>query len=384
MPRRTRVTARERHLLTLQTHEGKLIASIKKAAALGHRARYNQLRMELVKVRERIRRAGGEPAERPLAGVPVPEREGVPGRVQRPQRPERQPVRAARPPVRPGTSAKRPMDEDDNTDIPEEDEPPAEDEGTEGWDDADPMDLLVRGIRHDGGTVVQRRGNVVVARAAGPINDGGRAIRQAIEKHLHVGAAVRQLSPNTVRITLREDEEEDFGADEPRKKGNLFEAFRKKAAPAANGAHKPNVLDKLKDLVRKKGPHTTTRLGQHMAINVRAGFRAAVMEVKPGLFVVAEVPTGAVRQDFGDEIGILPLILAPMIAKAVKKGIDNKKAGAEPAQLEAAPAPKQLTGPVATEGRPFGLDPEDVPRWLDADLAGEFGCQQCGNTCGRR
>ena len=414
MSRRTPIAPRDRHLIDLQAHEGRLIAAVKKAGQLGHRVRYNDLRMQLVKVRERIRRAGGEPVSRPLAGAPVPEREPaqaerpVVRRDERPNRADRreerrEDARGDRPDRgdRPGP-LRRPAD-DARDDIPEDEEPPADDEGTEGWDDEDPMDVLVHGIEAEGGTIIQRRGNTVVARARGRINDGGKVIRRAIREHLRVDAAVRQLSPNTVRITLpearrSEEEDDDFG-DEPKKKVNIFDALRKRVAPKAGSPHaharpepgsphKPNVLDKLKDLVHKKGPHTTTRLGKHMAINVRAGFRAAVMEVRPGLFIVAEVPTNAVRADFGEEIGILPLLLAPMIIKAVRKGME-KKAGqkdgqpAQPAQLEAAPAPKQLTGPVATDEHPFGLDIADVPRWLDADLADEFGCDRCARAGGR-
>ena len=71
MPRRTPITPRDRHIIDLQAREGKLIAAVKKAGQLGHRVRYNSLRMQLVKVRERIRRAGGEPVARPLAGAPA-------------------------------------------------------------------------------------------------------------------------------------------------------------------------------------------------------------------------------------------------------------------------------------------------------------------------
>ncbi len=392
MARRTRVTPRDRHLIDLQAREGRLIAGVKKAAELGHRGRYNELRMELVKVRERIRRAGGEPADRPLRGVPVPGRDR-PERPEPRERPERPGREAPQPrpdrPDRPGRPVRRPVRDDAPEDVPDDEEPPADEDATEGWDD-DPMELLVRGIEMDGGTIVQRRGNTVVARAGGTIPDGGKAIRQAIEHHLGVAASVRQLSPNTVRITLRPDEREepaDVGA-EPAKKGNVFANLRKKAqsvvhpAPRADTAerHPSKILDTLKHLVHK-GPHTVTRLGPNMQIQVRAGFRAAVMEVKPGLYVVAEVPTNAVRQDFGEEVGILPLLLAPMIVKAVKKGMERKRAGedGDPA------APKMLTGPVATDVQPFGLDVEDVPRWLDADLADEFGCDRCGTSrCGGR
>lgn len=404
---RTRVAPRDRRLINLQTREAKLIAAVKKAGQLGHRARYNALRMDLVKVRELVRRAGGEPVPRPLADVAAPQ---APQRGPAPQRPERQPVRPMPRPA-PGQRPRpdRRQEADESDELPEEEEAEEfEEEGTEGWDE-DPMDQLVNGIRAEGGRIVELRGNTVVARAAGPITDGGMQVKRAIEQHLHVRAAVRQLTANTLRITLQLPQ--DFGDDDaaPKKKVNIFDAIRKGAQgigkkkgaegqARAGRAGKSNVLDKLKALVKGKGPHTTTKLGQHMAINVRAGYRAAIHEVRPGLFVVAEIPTAAVRQDFGDEIGIFPILFAPMIAKAIAKGVAKKAARkqgqGEPRQLEAN-APRQLearpdreeeedVATSETEGwRPFGLKGDEIPRWLDSDIAGEFGCDACGNRCGR-
>ena len=109
-------------------------------------------------------------------------------------------------------------------------------------------------------------------------------------------------------------------------------------------------------------------LGANMRIQTRPGMRAAVIEVKPGLFVIAEVPTESVEFGFG------PMLLAPALIKTLGRALQGQRsaAGAGRAHrpgLSTQPAPKQLPGPAQGESETSGLAP-----WLDQDIAEELGC----------
>jgi hypothetical protein len=58
------------------------------------------------------------------------------------------------------------------------------------------------------------------------------------------------------------------------------------------------------------------RMGRTLRVQAAVGHRAAVIELKPGLFLVAEVPEAALRPEFG----FIPL-LAPMIMNAATSAI---------------------------------------------------------------
>lgn len=103
-----------------------------------------------------------------------------------------------------------------------------------------------------------------------------------------------------------------------------------------------------------------TALGPNLRIQARAGFRAAIVEVKPGLFVVAEVPQKSV------EIGFGPLVLAPALVKTVGRVMQQRE---------------QRSRQVGAAQRPLLPAPEAKPRerkrltrWLDDDVAAEIGC----------
>ena len=116
-------------------------------------------------------------------------------------------------------------------------------------------------------------------------------------------------------------------------------------------------------------------LGPNLQMKARKGFRAAVVEVKPGLFVVAEVPERSV------EFGLGPLLLAPALVKTLGRAFRRRQAGPDqpgvqqqpaspsPAALPPPPAPLALPGPVAEGDR--------LARWLDDDIAAELGCRAC-------
>ena len=158
-------------------------------------------------------------------------------------------------------------------------------------------------------------------------------------------------------------------------------------------------------------------MGPHLRIQAAEGYRAAVIELKPGLFIVAEVPEHVARSEFG----IAPL-LAPLVVRAATKAIATppeqrllpklvqavqQRAATTPTQAQPAsapgvaqrlltmqaeptpaptPAPQRQLVPAAGAGQGHtALLPAPVlGRWVDEDdLAGLFGCESCDGGCGR-
>lgn len=154
------------------------------------------------------------------------------------------------------------------------------------------------------------------------------------------------------------------------------------------------------------GPNV--RMGRHLRIQAATGHRAAVIDLKPGLYLVAEIPEAVTRTEFG----FAPL-LAPLMIRAAKKAIDGPQEGqpqrrgplaalfrrrqeggrpvrlfrAREAQAQAANAPKALPGPVGPPalqpgagsgaGRTFLLPAPNVG-WADEhDVAEMLGCEAC-------
>ncbi len=108
-------------------------------------------------------------------------------------------------------------------------------------------------------------------------------------------------------------------------------------------------------------------LGERMRLQTRPGTRAAVVEVKPGLFVVAEVPVESVEFGFG------PMLLAPALMKTLGRALQGRRSAGGAGRAHrpelSTPAPKQLPGPTADAPETSGL-----ASWLDRDLAAELGC----------
>lgn len=61
-------------------------------------------------------------------------------------------------------------------------------------------------------------------------------------------------------------------------------------------------------------------LGQHLRLQARKGHRAAVVQLRPGLWLVAAVQEETLRT----EVGVLPL-LAPLLVTAASRAIKQKK-----------------------------------------------------------
>ena len=97
------------------------------------------------------------------------------------------------------------------------------------------------------------------------------------------------------------------------------------------------------------------KLGENLRLRVRLGFRAAVCQIRPGLYLVAEVPEPSVELGFG------PLLLAPALVKTLGRTLRKEAAAPAPAR-PALPAPRP-------ERR--------LAAWLDDDIAAELGCDAC-------
>lgn len=99
---------------------------------------------------------------------------------------------------------------------------------------------------------------------------------------------------------------------------------------------------------RDDGWGPLTRLGDNMRVQARRGHRAAVVELQPGMYIVAEVPEEMVRP----QIGVLPL-LAPLLMLAANRALKRRMKEQRHAEAEVvyepppAPRPRQLTGPTA-------------------------------------
>jgi hypothetical protein len=100
------------------------------------------------------------------------------------------------------------------------------------------------------------------------------------------------------------------------------------------------------------------KLGSALRVQATRGVRAAVVELRPGLYLVAEVPGPAARPEFG----VLPL-LAPLMISAARHVLKPRQ---EPAEVPALPAPPVELG------------------WADRSVVAEVvGCERC-DRCGRR
>ncbi len=88
--------------------------------------------------------------------------------------------------------------------------------------------------------------------------------------------------------------------------------------------------------VRPSGPEwgPLTKLSENVRVQATKGSRAAVVELKPGLYLVGEVPESALKP----EVGLLPL-LAPLLIAAATKAL-KRKGGPGPHQVPMLPGPK--------------------------------------------
>lgn len=95
-------------------------------------------------------------------------------------------------------------------------------------------------------------------------------------------------------------------------------------------------------------------LGSGGQIQTRPGQRAMVATVSPGLFIVQLVSDDAAKRIAGDNVGILPLLLYPLVKDKVQKSMEpTQPAPASPpaAQPAAAPAARGDAGCDCTPKR---------------------------------
>jgi hypothetical protein len=83
-------------------------------------------------------------------------------------------------------------------------------------------------------------------------------------------------------------------------------------------------------------------LGHGARIQTKPGQRAMVATVQPGLFIVQLVSDAAAKRVAGDNVGVLPLLLYPMVKDQVRKALAPKPAPAQPA----APTPAANPAPA--------------------------------------
>jgi hypothetical protein len=192
----------------------------------------------------------------------------------------------------------------------------------------------------------------------------------------------------------------------------------KKLAPAKRAPSEVIEAEIVEPTAARRRPWSpAVSMGPHLRIQAAEGYRAAVIELKPGLFIVAEVPEHVARSEFG----IAPL-LAPLVVRAATKAIATppeqrllpklvqavqQRAATTPAQAQPASAPgvaqrlltmqpqptpaptpaaqRQLVPAAgAGHGHTALLPAPVLGRWVDEDdLAGLFGCESCDGGCGR-
>ena len=98
----------------------------------------------------------------------------------------------------------------------------------------------------------------------------------------------------------------------------------------------------LRELMRRAERFVAARwskpvpLGAAAQIQTKPGQRAMVATVNPGLYIVQIVSDDAARKIAGDNVGILPLLLYPMVKNQVQKALAPRPA---PVAQPAPPAP---------------------------------------------
>lgn len=88
-------------------------------------------------------------------------------------------------------------------------------------------------------------------------------------------------------------------------------------------------------------------LGDGARIQTRPGQRAMVATVSPGLYIVQVVSDAAARKVAGDNVGILPLVLYPLVKSKVLQKLAPRPAAPAAQPSPAAPAPAAQPAPAA-------------------------------------
>ena len=109
----------------------------------------------------------------------------------------------------------------------------------------------------------------------------------------------------------------------------------------------------LRDLMQRAERFVAARwskpvpLGTGAQIQTRPGQRAMVATVQPGLFIVQLVSDSAAKKIAGDNVGILPLLLYPMVKNQIQKALAPKPAAPAPGQAVPPAYPPAPVAPAA-------------------------------------
>ena len=130
---------------------------------------------------------------------------------------------------------------------------------------------------------------------------------------------------------------------EPSAEGNWLDGYVGVDPAPAPAKPKPNLLDAAARLLRGQW-RPFDHLGENARVQTRTGHRAMITTVKPGLFIVQLVSDDAAKKIAGDNVGILPFVLYPLVKDSVQKALAPKparpaSAPASAAAPSAAPAP---------------------------------------------
>lgn len=132
-------------------------------------------------------------------------------------------------------------------------------------------------------------------------------------------------------------------------------------------------------------------MGRRLRIQAAVGHRAAVIELKPGLYLVADLPEAVARTEFG----FAPLLI-PLMMNAARRSMDAPGEGRGPfarmfrrrreeapvryVQVQPpapSPAPLALPGPV--EDTTVRVAAPNVGWADDASVAAAYGCDTCAH-----
>ena len=159
----------------------------------------------------------------------------------------------------------------------------------------------------------------------------GRAVRRGL---LAPGAARKVL--DRVRSQLRE--------------GRARRQERRSATPTTHTAQPQSN----QPLTTAPGWNPPGAMGRNLQVQARSGHRAAVMELREGLYLVADVSSSTTMPSTqGEDVGaILPALMVRAAARAIQRRRQNRTAldALQPRQISGPThqsAPLQLHGPIA-------------------------------------
>ncbi len=128
----------------------------------------------------------------------------------------------------------------------------------------------------------------------------------------------------------------------------------------------PEEVFPEEEVMGRSGWGPAAKLGEHLRIQAEDGYRAAVILLRPGLYLVAEVSDEATRP----ALGFAPL-LAPLIMRSASKALQRR----ESAQPEPASPGTAIVRRDPSQG---ALVPAATVGWAEPeDVAALLGCEVC-------